>query len=252
VKVARAEGPTPSVTYHPFMSAEGSPGTLKVMGDGFASLARSPFRTLALLSVLIAVTSTTFGDSPSGEMTALSFVLLAASIYIQIAIILAAGRADPEPSADTWLIGAFRRRCFWRFIGTSLVVVLGLFAGTLLLVVGVFFIGALVGLAQSACVLERRLPMDAINRSAKLANPARLSIGIVFGLLILAPAAATQTVAVAGWADDLGVLWPASLVAGELISAAGTIALTRMFVALGGDATPALDRLAPVKAAPPP
>lgn len=222
------------------------------MSAAFASLARPPFRTLVLLSVLIAVTSTTFGEVPDGTATTLSILLLAASIYIQIAIILAAGRTDPEPSADAWILGAFRRRCLWRFIGTSLVVVLGLFAGTLILVVGIFFIGALVGLAQSACVLERRLPMDAINRSARLANQARVSVGTVFGLLILVPAIATQGVAVAGWTDELGFLWPASLVVGELISAAGTIALTRMFVALGGDATPALDRLAPVKAAPPP
>ena len=222
------------------------------MGDGFASLTRSPFRTLVLLSVLIAVTSTTFGEVPDGTEAALSVLLLGASIYIQIAIILAAGRDDPEPSADTWLLGAVRRRCFWRFVGTSLVVVLGLFVGALLLVVGIFFVGALVGLAQSACVLERRLPMDAINRSARLANPARVSVGIVFGLLVLFPALATQGVAVAGWTDELGFLWPVSLVVGELISAAGTIALTRMFVALGGEATPALDRLAPAKAAPPP
>ena len=252
MKVTRAEGPTPSVTYHPVMSTEGSPGTLKVMGDAFARLTRSPYRTLVLLSVLIAVTSTTFGDEPNGTETTFSIVLLGASIYIQIAIILAAGRDDPESSADTWLLGAFRRRCFWRFVGTSLVMVLGLFAGTLILVVGIFFIGALVGLAQSACVLERRLPMDAINRSARLAKEARVSVGIVFGLLILVPAIATQGAAVAGWTEELGFLWPASLVVGELLSAAGTIALTRMFVALGGDATPALDRLAPVKSAPPP
>lgn len=223
------------------------------MGDGFASLTRSPFRTLVLLSVLIAVTSTTFGEVPDGTEAALSVVLLGASIYIQIAIILAAGRDKPEPSADTWLLGAVRRRCFWRFVGTSLVVVLGLFVGALLLVVGIFFVGALLGLAQSACVLERRLPMDAINRSARLAKEeARVPVGIVFGVLVLFPALATQGVAVAGWADELGFLWPVSLVVGELISAAGTIALTRMFVALGGEATPALDRLAPTKAAPPP
>jgi hypothetical protein len=234
------------------MSTDGSPGTLKVMGDAFASLTRSPFRTLVLLYVLIAVTPITFGEVPDGTETALSIVLFGISIYIQIAIILAAGRIDPEPSADKWLVGAIRRRCFWRFVGTSLVIVLGLFAGALLLVVGVFFIGALVGLAQSACVLERRLPMDAVNRSARLANPARVPVGIVFGLLVLLPAIGTQLVLVAGWTDELGFLWPVTLVVGELISAAGTIALTRMFVALGGEATPALDRLAPAKAAPPP
>lgn len=222
------------------------------MGNAFASLTKAPFRTLVLLSLLIAITSTTFSETPSGTETTFSIVLLVISIYIQIAFILAAGRRDPEPSPDVWLRGAVRRRCLLRFIGTSLVVVLGLLAGALILVVGIFFIGALIGLAQSACVLERRLPMDAITHSARLAGTARVPIGIIFGLLILVPTATTQTVAVAGWSQDLGLLWPACLAGAELLTAAGTIALTRMFVALGGTPTPALDRLAPTKPAPPP
>ena len=222
------------------------------MADAFASLSKAPFRTLVLLSLLIAVTSTSFSETPTETETVLSFALLVISIYVQIAFILAAGRADPEPSADAWLRGAVRRRCLWRFIGTSLVVVLGLLAGALLLVVGIFFVGALIGLAQSAAVLERRLPMDAINRSARLANTARVPVGVLFGLLILLPTAATQGVAIAGWVDELGLLWPGCLALAELLSAAGTIGLTRLFVSLGGSETPALDRLAPAKPAPPP
>lgn len=235
------------------MSTNGPPpGTFEVMGTAFASLARAPFRILVLLSLLIAITSTTFSDTPTGTETAFSIVLLAISVYIQIALVLAAGRADPEPSADLWLRGAVRRRCFWRFVGTSLVVVLGLMAGALIVVVGIFFVGALLGLAQSACVLERRLPMDSITRSARLSAAVRVPVGVVFGLLVLVPTGVTQGIAIAGWSDDLGYLWQAALVGAELFSAAGTIALTRLFVAVGGEGTPALDRLAPVKPAPPP
>ena len=217
------------------------------MKDAFTTLPKAPFRWLVLLSLLIATTSTSFSETPTGMETTLSILLLAISIYVQIAFILAAGSRDPERSADVWLLGAVRRRCFWRFVGTSLVVVLGLLAGALIVVVGIFFIGALLGLAQTACVLERRLPMDAITRSARLANTARVPVGVLFGLLILVPTAATQTVAIVGWIDDLGYLWPVTLAVAELFSAAGTIGLTRLYVALGGDATPPLDRLAPTK-----
>ncbi|MBW3594782.1 MAG: hypothetical protein KY391_04315 [Actinobacteria bacterium] len=217
------------------------------IGDGFSALVRPPFRTLVLVAVLIALTSTSFGDDPTEIEIASSIVLLIASLYVQIAIILAAGRNDPEPSADAWLRGAVRRRCLWRFVGTSLVVVLGLLAGALLLVVGIFFIGALLAFAQSASVLERKLPMDAVSRSAKLANEARLSVGVVFGLLILVPTLVVQVFAFLEWNDRIGLLWPVGLVIAEFITLAGTIALTRMFVALGGERTPAPDQLAPAK-----
>lgn len=234
------------------MSTTPSPTATRAIMDGFRSLFRPPFRWLILISLFSAVTSTTFSVEPSETEIALSFLLLVVSIYVQISIILAAGASDPDPSADAWLRGAVRRRCFWRFVGTSLFVVLGLFAGTLLLVVGAFLVGALLGLAQSACVVERRLPMDAVSRSARVGNQARVQVGIVFGLLILVPTVATQGVAVMGWSRDIGPFWALVLAVAEILSAAGTIALTRLFVALGGDATPPLDRLAPAKPAPPP
>ena len=233
------------------MSKPPSPGAWKAIGDGFSSLVRPPFRTLVLISLLIAVTSTTFSDRPGETETALSFVLLIASVYLQIAIILAAGTTDPSPSADAWLVGSFRRRCFWRFIGTSLVVVLGLVAGTLLLVVGIFFVGALLGFAQSACVLERKLPMEAVTRSASIAATGRPAVGIVFGLTILLPTVATQTAVLLGWTEGVGPIWAAILLAAEVVTIAGTIALTRMFVQMGGEPTPPLDHLAPAKPAAP-
>ena len=209
------------------------------MADGFAALAKPPFRTLVLVAVLIALTSTSFSETPSDTEVFFSLLLLVASLYVQVAIILAAGRNEPEPSADAWLRGAVRRRCMWRFVGTSFVVVLGLAAGALLLVVGIFFVGALLAFAQVAAVLERKQPMDAVARSARLVSQARLPVGIVFGLLILIPTVVVQAAPFVGWTDGTGPLWPAGLVVAELVTLAGTIALTRMFVALGGDATPA-------------
>ena len=229
-----------------------TPTAWAAIGDGFSALWKPPFRTLVLVASLIALTATTFSEEPSETEVLLSVILLAASLYVQIAIILAAGRADPEPSADAWLRGAVRRRCLWRFIGTSFVVVLGLAAGALLLVVGIFFIGALLALAQSAAVVERRFPMDAITRSAQVVSGARLAVGIVFGLTILLPTIVVQTAPFVGWTDDLGFLWPAGLLVAELVTIAGTIALTRMFVTLGGNPTPAPDRLAPAKPSPRP
>jgi len=196
---------------------------------------------------LIAVTSTTFSDEPTGTELMLGLVLLVASLYVQIAVILAAGRKHPEPSADLWLRGALSRRCLWRFLGTSLFVVLGLAAGALLLVIGIFFVGALLAFAQSAAVLERRLPMDAVARSAKVATQGRLAAGVVFAMLILIPTVAVQTIPIAGWHDDIGPAWPFVLAIGELLTLAGMVALTRLFVAFGGEATPAPDRLAPAK-----
>ena len=246
------DGVAPAVPYHPDMSTNEPPKTLRLIADSFRSLLQPPFRILVLLSLLIAVTSTSFSEVPTGTEMALGIALFVISLYVQIALILAAGTPDPEKSADAWIRGAVRRRCLWRFIGTSLVVVLALFAGALLLVIGIFLAGALVGLAWSATVLERRLPMDAITRSARLANTARVPVGVLFGLLVLMPSGATQAVGALTQIDDLGALWPAGLAVAELLSSAGTIGLTRLFVALGGSETPPLDRLAPPKPAPPP
>ena len=227
------------------MSSTPSPRAAAAIGDGFRRLLRPPFRVLVAVLILISITNTTFSNEPSETEILFSVILLIASIYLQLAVILAAGRSEPEPSADLWLRGAVKRRCFWRFLATSLLVVLGLFAGAVLLVVGLFFVGALVALAQSAVVLERRLPLEAITRSAEIAGKARMTTGIVFALMILVPTATSQTVLFMEWTDELGLLWPVILVVAELLVATGLIALTRIFVALGGDPTPPHDQLAP-------
>ena len=232
------------------MSSSPSPSASSAIRDGFSALWRPPFRTLLLVSALIGVTSTSFSEQPSETEIFFSLILLIASLYVQIAIVLAAGRPDAEPSADVWLRGAVRRRCLWRFLGTSFLMVLGLAAGLLLLVVGIFVVGALLAFAQSAAVLERRYPMDAVSRSARVVSQARLPVGIVFGLLILVPTVVVQTAPFLGWDQDVSVLWPVAIVGAEIVTIAGTVALTRMFVALGGDATPPPAQLAPAKPGP--
>jgi len=68
-------------------------------------------------------------------------------------------------------------------------------------------------------------------------------------LLILLPTVVVQAAPFAGWNDEIGYLWPIGLVIAEVLTIAGTIALTRMFVSLGGSATPPPDQLAPAKPA---
>jgi hypothetical protein len=231
------------------MQAPARVGASSIIADGFSSLARPPFRGLAGLSILITLTSNSFGTEVTEVDIALSLALFVASVYLQIALTLAAGRPDVEPSVDLWLRGAVKRRCFWRFIGTSLLLVLALLTGALAFGVGLLFVGALVAMSQSAVVLERPNPMESLIRSARLSRGSRWAIGFVFALLVLAPTAATQLGASQGWPDSLGGAWYAILVASELCSAAGVIALTRAFVTLGGSPTPAPDRLGPAPTA---
>ena len=229
------------------MSKTAPPSAFAVIGDGFRSIGTAPFTTLVGLLVLMTVTSTSFSTQPTEIEFVLQILLLVASIYVQIALILAAGRPDPERSADAWIRAAFQRRCFWRFFATSLVVVLGLVVGALLLIVGIFFVGALLAFAPTAAVLERRVPMDAVARSGQVAAGARVTSGIVFGLLVLIPSFATQAIAFVGWADAIGYLWPVVLGVSEIVVAAGTIAVTKLFVALGGGPTPPFSEISPRK-----
>ena len=229
------------------MSDPPRPRASETIATAFRALVRPPFRVLVSLGVLISLTSTTFSEEPTGTETLLSIVLLVAAVYLQIAVILAAGSDTPDASADVWIRGAVRRRCFWRFLITSLLVVLGLLAGVLLLVIGVFLVGALLGFAQTAAVLERRVPLDATARSARLAKDHRVVVGIVFALLILVPTGVVQSIPFLGWADPMEPWWLATLTLAEVLTAAGTIALTRLFVAVGGAKTPSMDRLAPAR-----
>lgn len=227
------------------MTTESRPKVTGTIRYGVMALTRAPFRMLVLLACLVAAASASFDQTPTDVELALSVALLVIAVYVQIAIILAAGATDPSTSADRWITGAFRRRCFWRFVGTSLLVVLALFAGAALAGIGIFVAAALVGLSQSACVLERLLPLEGIKRSARVSKGARGVIGSIFAVLVLLPSVGTQVMLAFGWAEDLGPAWFALVVAGEILTAAGTIALTKAFVDLGGSPTPPVDALGP-------
>ena len=227
------------------MSTEPVPTTSSVIANAFRLAAKGPFRTLIVLAVLISWTSLTFDARTNGIEIVLALLVLAASVYVQIAVIMAAGDPAPATAADPWIRAAIRRRCLWRYVGTSLVVVLGLLVGVALLVVGLYFVGALLGLAQSACVLERRLPMDAITRSARVGHVARAQVGTVFALFVVLPELIVQGGDFLGWPDAIGYAWPGVLAAATIWTTVGTIALTRLFVTLRGDDVPQPDAVNP-------
>lgn len=208
--------------------------------EGFAALVKPPFRGLVALSVFVSLVSSTM--PVEGDQTVLfaTAILIAASLYLQIATALAAAEVNPERSADVWLKRAFARRCFWRYALTSiLVVLLVIAAGVVGLVVGGFIVGGITALADPAVVLERRAPTEAIRRSAELGKPARKPLIVVFGLLVLVPGVGVQ-VADMAWdlRDVMGPAWPALAVVVLILGLAAAVALTRAFVALGGRTTP--------------
>lgn len=209
--------------------------------EGLAALLKAPFRGLLVLAVFVSIVSSTMpveeGDQAALVATA---ILLAASLYLQIATSLAAAEAHPEPSVDVWLKRAFARRCFWRYAITSiLVVLLVVAAGVLGLIVGGFVVGGITALADPAVVLERRPPADAIRRSAELSKPARKPLIVVFGLLVLVPGIGVQ-VADLVWdlRDSLGAAWSAVPIVVLVLGLAAAVALARAFVTLGGRTTP--------------
>jgi hypothetical protein len=208
---------------------------------GIKALGAPPFRTLWALSLFLTLVSSSITESSDDSALWGSLVLLVISTYVQIAATLAAGRSQPEPRADSWIRGAFARRCFWRFVVTGLISVLLVTVGLFALIIGGFVMGGVVGLAQPAVVLERCLPTNAIRRSAKLSAGARPQIAVVFGATILAPLIATQVVYQLGWDRALGVGWVAATFVSVSLALSGTIALTRAYVRLGGSSTPSFD-----------
>lgn len=208
--------------------------------EAFRSLLEPPFRALAALAVFVSLVSSTVPAEGDEAVLAATLVLIAASLYLQIATTLAAADAAPQGSADTWLKLAFARRCFWRYVATSiLVLLLVVAAGLLGLVVGGFIVGGITALADPAVVLERRGPTAAIARSAELGKPARKPLIAIFGLLVLVPGVGVQLGDVM-WdlRERVGPVWPAIPVIVLILGLAGAIALTRAFVALGGRTTP--------------
>lgn len=213
------------------------------ISTGFRALLRPPFRTLWVLSLLIALASGTIrGVDDVALLGALLFAVV--SLYIDIAAILAAGDSSPDRSADVWLKAAVRRRCFWRFFFASLIsdVLIGL--GLVGLVIGAFLLAGVIALAPPAAVLERVLPLQTLTRSAELTRGHRRPVATVYTILLLIPQIAIQGLFFLRGTESATVRVALGCV-GATLGLAGTIALTRIFVTLGGGQTPELSEIEP-------
>lgn len=212
--------------------------------DAFSLLARRPFRGVLALSVLIALVLETLPDE--GDTTTLlgALLLIVLSLYLQITMTLAAANEAASESVDVWLKQAFRRRCFWRYAAASILVMLAVVvAGAVGLVIGGLLVGGVLALTDQAVVLEGRSPLEAIARSADLSKPARLPLAVIFGLLVLIPGLSVQ-IGTMIWDLDafFGGLWPLVPVVVIILGLAGTIALTKAYLALGGNVVPTRPR----------
>lgn len=214
-----------------------------MMREAASSLTKPPFRALLILAVFVSVVANTL-PVQTDEMGLLTqLVLMALGLYLQIALTLAAADPNPTPSVEVWVRTAFARRCFWRYIGASVLAVLSVLAGALALVVGAFVVGGMVALTGPAVVLERKGPVTGIARSAAVGRPARTALIVIFSLLILIPGLSIQIGALVWDLRELaGPVWPVGPVILLLLGLIGTIALTRSFVALGGEMLPNEER----------
>lgn len=219
------------------------------IGAALRLLVRPPFSTILLLELLFTVASASIADligpTPSEEFGFLglgsTFLFGIVSLYLQIATTLAAGGSG-ERSAEGWIRAALRHRCFWRFVGVTILSLLYIMLGLLLLVVGAIVMGAGISLAQPAVVLERAGPGAGITRSSELTKPVRKPMGIMFSFFWLP---------VVGFAIVLWILEiqldfiPQILVSipSTALTMAATVAFTRVFVKLGGAPAPPLQTL---------
>jgi hypothetical protein len=220
------------------------------LADAFRSLTRRPFIVLLCLGYLLALVGTSISlqldpSSADSSLTLARFssvIIEVLGIYLQIAVVIAAGGSGEPLSADPWMRAAFKHRCFWRYFAVTILEVLLSLVGLAGAVVGAVIVGGIVALAQPAVVLERLQPVGALRRSAELTKPARRSVGIVFVVLLLVPLAVGLVLL--GLEVDLALGWELAL---TLVSAtasfAASIALTRIFVKLGGAPAPPVQTL---------
>jgi len=206
---------------------------------------RPPFNALLLLSILVSLATNSFGGE-ADEVTFLgTFVLAGVSIYIQIALTLAAADPEPNRSADHWVKAAFRRRCFWRFTFAGVFALLLVFAGLLAFVIPGLIVGGIVAVAPMAAALERRQPGDAVRRSAELTRPARRPVAIIFGGLVTLPTAVIQAAYYFGPKEGAEVPLAALGVVSVILDVIAVIALTQVFLTLGGTREPLRSRAGP-------
>lgn len=201
-----------------------------IITSSVRDLFRLPFLVLLAIAIFINVVSAGVPVDDFGLV--LTLILFALSIYVQIAIVLAAGAPDPGRAADPWVRAAIKQRCFWRYVltGIATVVVVGL--GLILLIVPGLIAGAALAVAQPAAVLGRRPVPEALAKSRELTRADRTSTGLIFFLLVLAPGGANLIMNYVleprgTWVLGLGVLL-------MIFSVASLVALTRTFLLLGG------------------
>lgn len=205
--------------------------TAELLADGLISLSRPPFRTIWLLLMLIAGASASMSaDAEDATLAIVSTVLFTVlGMLLEMTAVLAAASGETA-GADDWIRAAVKHRSFLRFAGASIFSDLTVAAGSLVLIVGGFVMGALVALAPQAAALERRLPLEALARSVFITRPARTKIGLVYGLFVLVPTLASVGLYFSGarsvTAQSIIGMTSATL------GLAGSIALTRAFVEL--------------------
>ena len=220
------------------------------IASALRSLVRAPFLALLLLDFLIAATSAGIGDLLGPNASEDSFFLVltsslffaGATIYLQIAVMLAAGGSGDVGGADAWVKAAIRNRCFWRFLGVSVLAAFLILVGAVALIVGAIVIASSLLLSQPAVVLERKLPKEALQRSAELSKPARVALGTIFLLLWLPPLVLAVVFDLLDVDLDVAVQMAVGF-GSSVLGMAATITVTRVFVKLGGAPTPPLQTL---------
>ncbi len=210
----------------------------------FSLLRRRPFRGVLALSVLIALVLESLPDQGDTTTLLAALLLIVLSLYLQITMTLAAAEETPSESVDVWLKRGLTRRCFWRYAAASILVMLAVVvAGTIGLVVGGLIVGGVLALTDQAVVLEGRPPLEAIGRSAELSKPARLPLAVIFGLLVLIPGLSVQIGTIVWDLEGFfGEVWPLVPIVVIVLAMAGTIALTKAYLALGGTVIPTRTR----------
>lgn len=208
---------------------------------GFSSLFGPPFRTIWMVGLLIALAAPTLTE-PGDDFSLIALLVLAVVTFIlEMAAVLAAAETDPDPSADIWIRTGLRRRGMWRFVVASVITDLAVGLGLLVVLVGGFIVAGIVGLAPQAALLERKLPFQALSRSAELTKPARGRIATVYGLLVLIPTISAVVPYVLGY-EPGDTFERIRGLASTTVAMAAWIALTRAYVELGGTTVAGLPR----------
>ncbi len=210
----------------------------RALGDIF----RRPFLILLSLNLLVSLVTASLGAARTGVATWL--LLAAVTVYVQIATVLAAGSSKPDPSGDAWMRAAFRARCFWRFVIVELFIFVMVGLGLFLVVVGALVIGAHVALSEQAVVLERLGIVQALSRGVDVSQGNRKAVGLIFGVMVLLPNVALPLAYAVGL-DDTALERSVTSAVTVVVSMAGTLALTKAFVDLGGRPSPAPAEIKP-------